>query len=161
MALQIARAGVRMPSDEEFAALRREFDARHYIRIMGFLAPDLLRWARDRLQTAPFVWQVHENTNPPARNLQLADATLQGTLRALLNDTRLFTAVERLTGCAPIGCCWTHVYSLDATPGSYDAWHGDVDGNRLVAVSINVGRAYAGGTLSIREKHSQRTPAGG
>ena len=155
MALQVARNGVHVPSDEETAALRREFDARHCIRVMGFLAPDLLHWARNRLQTAPFVWQVHEGTDPPARNLQLADATLHGSLRALLNDTRLFMAVERLTGCASIGCCWPHVYSLDATPGSYDAWHDDVDGNRLVAVSINVGGAYVGGTLRIREKHSR------
>ena len=156
MAFQIARGGIHVPSDEEIASLRREFDARHAVILAGFLAPDLLHWTRERLRTAPFFWQVHEDTDPPARNLQLGNDTLQGTLRTLLNDTRLFTAIERLTGCPSIGCCLTHVYALDVAPGSRDSWHGDVDGNRLIAISINVGDAFSGGRLLIREQAGGR-----
>jgi hypothetical protein len=35
-------------------------------------------------------------------------------------------------------------------------WHGDMDGNRLVTLSVNVGDPYEGGVLQIRERPSNR-----
>ena len=156
MALQVARDRIDVPAEEEARRLRREFDASHYVRVLSFLAPDLLQWTRDRLATAAFDWQIHTDLDPPARNLHLVDEHLRMQVRTLFNDQRLFAAVEQITGCDRIGCCVTNVYSLDASPDARDTWHGDIDGNRLVAISVNVGGAYEGGTLEIRERASRR-----
>lgn len=156
MPLQVARDRVQIPTEDEARRLRREFDARHYIRVPSFLAPDLMRWTRDRLASAAFDWQIHDALDPPARNLHLVDVALRMKVRTLFNDERLFAAVEQVTGCDRIGCCVTNVYYLDASPDARDTWHGDVDGNRLVAMSVNIGGPYAGGTLQIRERASHR-----
>ena len=156
MPFQIGRGAVTLPSDDEIHRRRAEFEAGHFVRIAGFVSADLLQWIRRELRAAPFHWEIHDDTDPPAKNLQLGDAQLQLKLCTLVNDSRLFGTVERMTGCAPIGCCLTHVYCLDAAPESRDAWHGDVDGNRLIAISINVGDAYSGGRLLIREQAGGR-----
>ena len=156
MPLHIARDRIDVPTEDEAQRLRREYDGQHYIRVPSFFAADLLQWTRDRLSTAPFTWQIHADLDPPARNLRLGDPALQLTLRTLFNDARLFGAVERVTGCNRVGCCLTNAYYLDASPDARDAWHGDIDGNRLVAISVNVGGPYEGGTLQIRERESRR-----
>ena len=156
MPFQITRAGVRVPSEDEIERWRREFDRCHCIQLPGFLPPDLLSWVQRRLASAQFHWETHEDTFPPAANLQLSDPHLQLELRTLLNDQRVFDIVEHLSGAGPVGCCLTHVYALDPSPQSRDAWHGDVDGNRRVAISINVGGHYEGGELRIRDKPSAR-----
>jgi 2-oxoglutarate-Fe(II)-dependent oxygenase superfamily protein len=156
MGFQINRRGVELPAGPESEHWRRQFAARHCIQIPGFLSPDLLSWLRGRLDASRFEPEVHMDTYPPAMNLQLADDALQLEIRTLLNDTRLFGAVEDIAGSGPVGCCVTHVYMLDASPDSRDSWHGDVDGNRMVAISINAGGAYEGGVLQIRERASER-----
>lgn len=150
MSLQLSRAGVRLPADAEVAAWRAAFADRHGIRVRGFVAPDLLAWIRRRLETAPFREHVHD-TEPPAVDLIMNDMRLHLTLWSLFNDARLFEIVRRITGCDRIGCYEARVYAMDPSPAHHDVWHGDVDGNRLVAMSVNLGDAYEGGLLRIRE----------
>lgn len=154
MSLQITRAGIEVPSDDVLASWRDRFAAHHSVRLPQFFEPQLYVWIRGRVAAAPFVPQRHPHAGSSAKNQQLNDAALHLRLWTLLNDVRLFRVVEQLAACGPIGCCVTHVYSLDATPASRDVWHGDADGNRLVALSVNVGGRYDGGSLQIRDAGS-------
>ena len=45
---------------------------------------------------------------------------------------------------------------MEPRPEHFDTWHGDMDGNRMVALSVNLGQPYQGGMLEIREKRSNR-----
>jgi len=100
---------------------------------------------------APFVERVHGDLDPPAIDSVLADESLLVILATLLNDRRLFETVRAVTGCDPIACFHPVIYRFDPRPEHHDAWHGDNDGNRLVAMSINIGGPFDGGVLQFRE----------
>lgn len=73
------------------------------------------------------------------------------------NDPRLFEIVRDLTGCGPIGCFDGRVYRIDPAQDHHDSWHSDVGEERLVAMSVNLGREpYAGGTVQIRDEGTGR-----
>lgn len=148
--LQISRRGVQVPAEAEIAAWRARFDDRHGILVPGLVEPRLLEWMRGRLATAPFREDVHD-TDPPAVDLLMDDAALHHTLMALFNDARLFDVVERISSCDPIGCYMARVYAMDASPNHHDEWHSDVDGNRMIGMSVNLAGPYEGGLLRIRE----------
>lgn len=149
--LQITRLGVRAPSDDEVAAWRTEFARRHACAVPGLVSPDLLAWTRGRLAEAPFTEFVHDTLDPPAVDLFMSDVSLHLTLWTVFNDTRLFDAVQRVTGCDPIGSYHCRVLAVDPAVAHTDTWHSDVDGNRMVAMSVNLGDPYEGGALRIRE----------
>jgi hypothetical protein len=153
MSLQIHRGGVSLPDDEQAAVWRHEFDEVHSIHVRGLLAPDLLAWIRGRLATAAFREQVHKKAH--ATNKLLDDPPLYFAIASMLNDARLFGFVQALSGCDPIGCYVPIVYKLEPSR-HYDAWHDDADGNRMIAMSINVGGEFDGGVLKIRETGSRR-----
>jgi hypothetical protein len=68
-----------------------------------------------------------------------------------MNDPALFRAIARVTSCVAIGCCHGFVYRLDAQTGDRDRFHSDMNGNRLAALSINLGREpYRGGRLQLK-----------
>lgn len=150
MSLQVSRAGIHVPADTEVAAWRRQFDARHYVQVRGFVEAHLLAWIRVRLETASFREHVHD-TEPPAVDLIMSDLPLHLTVSSLFNDARLFDTVRRITNCDPIGCYEARVYAMDPSPQHRDVWHSDVDGNRLITMSVNLGEPYEGGVLRIRE----------
>ena len=63
--------------------------------------------------------------------------------------------VAQLTGCAAIGCYEGRVYRMLPGTGHYDSWHSDVGQDRLVAMSVNLGREpFDGGVLQIRRADS-------
>ena len=71
----------------------------------------------------------------------------------LLNDSTLFETVQSITGCDPIGSCYPVVFRLDPGTGG-DSWHDDVDGNRLVGLTVNIGGRYDGGVLQLRDRRT-------
>lgn len=157
MSLQVSRRGIQVPDQAGAAALRRRFDAEHCVRIESFVARDLLEWLRGRIASARFTEYVHADVEPPCVDLLMNDAQLDLTVWSLFNDARLFDAVHRLTGCGPIGCYHSRIYAMDPSPSHFDSWHDDIEeDNRLVAMSVNLGGAYEGGLLRIREASTGR-----
>ena len=156
MSLQLTQRGVRAPQAVDLERWRREFEAVHCIQVRGLLEPALLAWIRRRLAVARFVPRVHKGVVPPPTDLGLADEPLLAALFLLLNDARLFHIVRTVTGCDAIGCFQAVAYRKEPIPDHRDAWHDDDDGNRMVAMSINVGEPYEGGVLQIREAGSGR-----
>jgi hypothetical protein len=76
-------------------------------------------------------------------------------LNYLMNDPALFHLIQDLTGCPEIGCFTGRVYRLKPGGEFYDSWHSDLEGGRLIAVSVNLtSEPYQGGLLQIRRARS-------
>lgn len=157
MSLQVSRRGVQRPDDAELAVLRRQFEDEHCLRVRGFVAPELLEWMRGRIVAARFTEYVHADVDPPCVDLLMNDPQLDLTVWSLFNDERLFDAVQRMTGCGPIGCYHSRIYAMDPSPAHFDSWHDDIEeDNRMVAMSVNLGGPYEGGLLRIRDAATGR-----
>ena len=157
MPFRLTRAGVEAPSDRERPHWREAFDRQHCLRFDDFLEPALLDWIRGALAGARFGTRIHAALSPPVRDTVLEDALLQARLLLITNDAALFSAVEAITGCDAIGCFAPVVRRQDPGDGNHDEWHGDVDGNRLVGLSINVGEKFDGSAIELRD-HATQTP---
>jgi hypothetical protein len=121
------------------------------VRLVGFLEPALLAWVQRRLDRGAWTTCVHSALDPPAVDLSFEDDVLAGAMLALLNDRALLAAARAITGVAEIRSFGGRVYRMDPGPAHHDTWHSDMDGQRLVALSINLSRGvFAGGELALR-----------
>jgi 2-oxoglutarate-Fe(II)-dependent oxygenase superfamily protein len=154
--LQLGVNNIALPSDAEISTWRRQFADARCIHVRGFVDARLLTWLRERLARARFQERVHRDLVPPAVDLGLADERLLAMIATLVNDRRLFGAVRAISGCDPIGCYNGIVYRMDPRPDHRDTWHSDMDGNRMVTLSVNLGEPYEGGILQIRQRPSLR-----
>ena len=88
------------------------------------------------------------------------DPGIAGLFTFVLNDPDFFRLIERLTVCAPIGCFIGRIYRRRASRWPGDRvypWHNDVAEDRMIGLSINLGREpCAGGVLQLRDAASQR-----
>jgi hypothetical protein len=157
--IQLTRGGFRAASPDILDTLRSALSRSPCVHLPQFLEP----WLRDRwataLETAAFTPRVHKNADywggAPPNDLVLAAPDLLGQLLFLMNDGALFGAVERITGCDPIGSFLGVVYRFVPGLGHADRWHSDMDGNRMVAISVNLGREpFSGGHLQIKDAAS-------
>jgi hypothetical protein len=154
--LQVGINTITLPSDAEVSLWRREFADSCCVQFHGFFDGRLLAWLRARLASARFQERVHADLVPPAVDLGLADRPLLAMIATMVNDRRLFEVVRAISGCDPIGCYSGIVYRMDPRPEHSDTWHSDMDGNRMVTLSVNLGECYGGGVLQIRERPSNR-----
>ena len=137
------------------ASLRETFERQSYVRLPGFLSPEILSLVEPRISAADFFERIDEG---PAATRELCMAINSGlsTLLLLVNDDNLFQLIQDITGCPRIRCFEGRVYKFVGGAGHYHRWHNDVVENRLVAMSVNLGGAYNGGVLQIRERDSKR-----
>jgi hypothetical protein len=144
-----------VPSDVELSDLRAAFAGRHCVVLPGLLDPALADEIARRVERSAFSRREHEGIGTEAC------MEVNGTLAWLLllaNDNRLHEVVRSIAGCRPIGHFDGRVYRLDPSAGHSDSWHDDVGDNRLVAMSINLGRQpYEGGALEIRDRETGET----
>ena len=80
-----------------------------------------------------------------------------GALLLLLNNSQLFKIIEQIIGGGHIGCFRGRIYRF--VPGAKNPleWHTDLNGTRLVALTINLStELYQGGVLRIRERNTKR-----
>jgi hypothetical protein len=140
------------PSTSEAEALREEFGRRHCVLVPGLLDPALAETVADRVESSDFYRLEHKGVGVEA--CMESNATLAWLL-LLVNDTRMRDVVQSITACGPIGHFDGRVYRLEPSSEHYDSWHSDLVDNRLVAMSINLGkRPYEGGALQIRDRRT-------
>jgi hypothetical protein len=150
--IQVGRLGVRIAAPEQLDAARERFVRDRCVRLEGFVAPDLLSWIHQHVGAAPFDRFVHPLPGGDVVELVMQSAAVESRLHFLVNDPRLFAAVERITGCARVGRYLGRVYQMVPALGHRDDWHHDVDGNRLATLSVNLtGAPFEGGVLQIME----------
>ncbi len=135
-------------SAEALVEARAAFDRNKYLKLPAFVEPSLLATLLDELDRTEFYDRVHEGIGT---ELCAVPGVVTGTLEMLMNDPVLHQTVEAVTGCGHIGCFQGRAYRLVPNTGHHDSWHSDVGEDRLIALSINLGREpYEGGRLQIR-----------
>jgi 2OG-Fe(II) oxygenase superfamily len=140
-------------SDLSLEAARHAFFDHHCVKIRGFLADDLFSQVLADIRPDDFYERMHGGFGSEAclKN----DSPAVTLLWLLVNDERLFRAVEAVTGCPAIGSFEGRIYRFTDSPSHHDDWHDDLADNRLVAMSVNLsGHAYDGGILRIRDSTS-------
>jgi hypothetical protein len=140
-------------TSDEFLRARRAFAAVHSLRLERFVDADLLTGLRQALTVAPFHDRTHDGIGT---ELCLSESPLSAALEFLWNSPALYAAIDRITGCGPIGCFEGRVYRMLPAQGHYDSWHSDVGEDRLVAMSVNLSAArYEGGVTEFRRVDEQ------
>jgi hypothetical protein len=153
--LQLTRAAlVCTEPPEALDAMRRSFEAAHVIRLPRFVDPELLELVRQTVRRAHFSDREDEGF---AREACMEHNSTLGLLFLVMNDPRLFDVIRRITGCAPIGSFAGRIYLMRAGE-AHHRWHSDVEGSRLIGISVNLTeREFAGGRFELR--HAGATEA--
>lgn len=149
-------------SDADIEHARGHFERHDWIRLPAVL--DLELWNMIQEQLAASNLEGKTASIYPAFNVS------DSALVLLLNNAQLFKIIEQITGCGHIGCLRGRIYRI--LPGAnhhvdpthhqtpYEiltGWHTDLNGTRLLALSINLNtEPYQGGGLSIREAKTRR-----
>jgi hypothetical protein len=155
---QIARGSVSIEKREPaLQALREQFARERCLRLPGFFGGDLLATVTRRLRHARFNERIAARVFPPAVDLKLDDADLVGLLHFVMNDAAVIQFVVAVSATEPTGFVGS-VYRIVPGSGHRDSWHSDVDGNRLVGLTLNLSEeTFEGGELEMRER-GQREP---
>jgi hypothetical protein len=148
--LQITRSRVVFSgSDADMELARADFERQDWVRLPGILDREL--WNVIQQQLAAVTFKEKAESIYPELNVS------DGALLLLLNNAQLFKIIEQITGCGHIGCFRGRIYRI--APGAKHRleWHSDLNGTRLVALTINLNtEPYQGGVLSIREAKTKR-----
>jgi hypothetical protein len=146
---RLESAGARQLED-----LRHRFTSQHLVRLHGFLDDNLLNAFDRRVAAAPFTRRIEDGVEIEET---LADPIVEALLILPLNDPALFAAIDAITGCGSIGCFTGRIFRRRAAAaGQYFPWHTDVAHDRLVGLTINLGRErFAGGVLQLRRAGSE------
>jgi len=152
--VQVTTRGVgRPPAGDALDALAVEFAAARVLRLPQVFDAGLLALLQRHLADAVFSTRIAHSVYPPAVDLKLRDDRLHGVLHFLLNDPAI-VALVRHVACTPeISGFVGAVYRLLPGAGHRDSWHDDADGNRRVALTVNLSEApFEGGEFQLREK---------
>lgn len=155
----VTRLGLQTGGVEAIEAARQSFAAASCVHIKGFLAPDLVADLQRRITGAVFARRTHDDVKigmPPV-DIALRDHDVSGRVHFLLNDPALFRVVAAVTGCDAVGSFVGTIFKMLASEGHFDTWHSDADGNRMVALSVNLSeQAFEGGVLQIMDVAEER-----
>jgi hypothetical protein len=140
-------------SDADLQALREQFRREHIIRLKGFLDAAHVELTHRYIDEVGFLPRVHEGIGT---ELCLPEGRAVRLLFFLVNDPALFAVIERITGCASIGCFTGRLYRMLPGRDDFDTWHSDAIQNRMVGMSVNLGPPYEGGVFQLRDRPSTR-----
>ena len=156
--IRLTRTGISGDiGDHALRQLARSFASQHVIALPGFLAADLLAIVDAHLVDASFKTRVEKG-----REIEetIDDPFLGQLFTFVLNDPGLFALIDRITGCGPVGCFTGRIYRRRASRWEGDRhypWHNDVAEERMIGLSINLGREpYAGGVLQLRDAQTEQ-----
>lgn len=162
--MEIAKSGFNS-NTEALERLRNEFIPQQCSVIPHFLSFRLAQQVSQELEHAEFA--VYTTLRPSGTVLD-TEMKISGSnvwvhaLHLLLNDQRLFDAIEYITGCPKIASFQGRISRHSPNCNHHSDWHDDrdVENERLVGISINLSaRPYSGGQFQIRRKGEERTLA--
>jgi hypothetical protein len=155
--VRLARRSVSIETrPDAMQRLRERFADEHVLRLPGFFSGDLLSTVTRRLRHARFKERIATRVFPPAVDLKLDDADLVGLLHFVLNDPAVIQFVADVSATQPSGFVGS-VYRILPGMGHRDSWHSDVDGNRLVALTLNLSEEmFEGGELEMRGRERRQ-----
>jgi len=149
-------------SEADIKRARSDFEQQNWVRLPAILDRELWNMIQEQLAAS--------NLEGKTASIYPAFNVTDSALVLLLNNAQLFKIIEQITGCGHIGCLRGRIYRI--VPGAdhhaeddhyqtpYEiltGWHTDLNGTRLLALSINLNtEPYQGGGLSIREAKTRR-----
>jgi hypothetical protein len=134
---------------------RKAFAREHCVMIPRFLSTDLLRLLQLDVARGEFRRQIHARLG--GSDLSLPHNNAAGALLFIMNDSRLFAALEEVTGCGRLRAVTGSIRRAVAGKGKVLSWHDDNLKNRRVAITINLSpKKYRGGLLQIRDRRTQQ-----
>lgn len=137
-------------TDADIERLREQFEREHVIRFRGLLDAEHVALVQRYLDEGDFAPREHPGIGT---ELCLRDGRAVRLLFFFANDPDLWDVIQRVTGCARIGCFTGRVYRIDPAGGDYDTWHTDARQTRMIGMSLNLGRApYQGGCFQLRDR---------
>jgi hypothetical protein len=148
--LTLTRQRLEAAGPRQLEDLRHRFATEHLVRLPGFLDDNLLTEFERRVAGAPFTPRIEDGVEIEET---LADAVVEALLIFPLNDPALFAAIDAITECGSVGCFTGRIFRRRAdAAGQYYPWHTDVAHDRLVGLTINLGRdRFNGGVLQLRQ----------
>lgn len=155
--LRIGREGVKgTATPAELSRLRGRFARRHFIRLPGFVEPELIAFVQEKLKDARF----KEFRKGSDVRQKPADPATGVFLWMLFSDRRLHEFVEVVTGEGPVGSVTGGVFRMiPGAPHRLD-WHQDLkhaQGRRFAAMTVNLSpKPVRGGLLQLRLKPRRR-----
>jgi hypothetical protein len=156
---QLSHSGFSPASPTVLAHAHAAFHASHALLLNRFVERTLLEEWQRRIDAAPFVDRVAKGEwgdRTPSVDQRIDDRAAWGGCIFAMNDPALFATVERVTGCVPIGSFFGSIYRIVAGRRHFHSWHNDLDGNRLVALSVNLSpNGYRGGVLQIAARKEE------
>ena len=149
-----------VPPSEEMAGLRAAYEGSQWVKLPGFLSGDLREDVIDTVEAARFVPReipgVRLPDGQPTKEFVMEKNSIGALLLLVMNDARLFDAIEAITGCEPIVSFQCRTYRRDPTAGHIGGWHNDMKHGRMVAFSLNLGREqFEGGGLELRKAETK------
>ncbi len=149
-------------SEADIERARSDFEQQDWVRLPAILDRELWNMIQEQLAAS--------NLEGKTASIYPAFNVSDSALVLLLNNAQLFKIIEQITACGHIGCLRGRMYRI--VPGAnhhvelthyqtpYEiltGWHTDLNGTRLLALSINLNtEPYQGGGLSIREAKTRR-----
>jgi len=151
--LRITRAATLVTgSPQDRLEAREQLRSQGFLKIRGLLDPPVLAALLDAIDRTTFYRRVHGGIGV---ELCAESGAASGALEFLLNDAALRSAVAELAGCGSIGCFEGRIYCIVPGTDHHDSWHSDVGQDRLLALSVNLGREpFDGGVLQLRPADS-------
>src|SRR5579863_6904895 len=110
-------------SQDEVDAAAAHFATHHWLKLSGFLAPDLLRTVLDLIDRGSFEQRddIH-NDLLLAREETLMTGAAPHVLELVVNDDRLFQFVEKVARGGVPGCFKGRIYRFWPERGNFDEW---------------------------------------
>ena len=153
--IQITKSQTVFNSNESDGRIKKEFYEKHCVRLPAFLENDLLREIQEQIGAAQFYNRLDKGI---ALESCMKKNSVFNFLHFLLNDESLFQWIQKITGCGAIGCFGGRLYRMIPGEGYYDSWHDDLDGKRLIGLSINLSTTvYSGGGFQIKDFRNGKT----
>jgi hypothetical protein len=149
-------------SDADIERARSDFEQQDWVRLPAVLDRELWNMIQEQLAAS--------NLEGETASIYPAFNVSDSAIVLLLNNAQLFKIVEQITGCKHIGCLRGRSYRIVPGASHYPdpthyqrpyeiltGWHTDLNGTRLLALSINLNtEPYEGGGLTIRERKTKR-----
>jgi hypothetical protein len=154
--IQVRRNGEVITGD--LNGLSEEFARRKCVRLPELIEPELLGYLLKHIDARPMTTKFERDGALQFGEVLVLPPTEPALFifRLLMNNRRLFVALETITGCATIGNFLGRIHSSQSGSGHQIEWHGDNAAHRLLGLTLELSRDhYTGGCFQLRRKHSQ------
>ena len=150
--IQLTTSGPTIVKDDEWAEQQRAFTRNHWVHLRNFIAPAALDRVSELLSRKTTCFYENKHKSGAAVELSLHKTSiLDNFLWLLLNQPRLFAAIQELTSSDRIPIYWRgRVSKMIPGAGHFISWHTDATAWRLAGLRVNLRREEAvGGNLQL------------